>query len=1237
MKKGKLLIPFAVMSLACGLSAGILTGCNGNEGDGPHTHEYSWVYEDESGHWQECKLGDSTTEKEPHELDENGNCECGYSALLEIVSGTVSVEGGALNGVSIKLKNAAGDDIAVTDYTYNAETGAFSFKVPVQETGATEYTLVVSKEGCIDATGVIEVSKGEPVTNYKINLTLLVQIAVDGAEWNLVNAGANGSITKVGGGYGRTMSVRNYSGNILRIEQKIQLPQSVIDAGIVEGDQYGSRQGFTVLFEDGESRADWYSGDFTLMTRDDNGTPYTQIDVTNWKTNGCGKEAFGWGSINNAKRLSAAQEAKYVSEGITLSAVYTDGAFDFFIDGEYFGSYEVKQELKSLDKLRFGVCSWLNGTANYVFNVSELETLPLNGELPETFEHGTLSYDKTAYGYGDSMTITVTPEQDHELKSLKINGVDYLRDMIVDAAGVGTVTIQLSKALSLEVAAEFQEIVSLNTAEITLNYGTDDKFSAEGCELEFSRFGITKKETVANKKVTLTDLKAGEWSVSANLGGIKFYLGSVDIVKSADANVGTGTLTLTETTLNGSSNVQVQNGLLGYDLKTGTVILNTSRHQYHNYFPAAVGEGYFALKLSFDQETKDKYKADGGNEMSFSFVMKAGNEEMVMPIQIKKTNETLFQVGMNHSNNGDYNLWNGKAIKLNEYMDDVLGDGVWVVVRYDAETGALPLYVGTQLNNVRLAGNLPAFRAGVSITEIGLGNWTNWGEVEGRRVNMQMKYGKTMADIGMTLENKVEVTASVNNGEMGSIACNASEYYVGEEGTVTVTATKGYFLKSIQIGSAAAVTTGWTQNGLVYTYQFTVPAGGATIVATLEKSSTVNVTLSVTGEGIAEGTAVTLTAVSDGAQTDWTVGGNSLELIPGEYKVYAYGYAVKTVTIPQEDGTVTVELVKTMAYASANDTKGEITINDTDKTISFKGNGQSDRDGNRKIDAELVLTQEQKDAQELTLTFTIKRTQKSTNGGDAWAASRFGVQIGAGEVGFYVFMREAQGNAADVAKLINGTLSLNPDQEGRGEQKWHGNDPDIKWVSDAAYGEGLQMKVVRTGGKIHIYGLNGESWVRLDTDAMNGENVTAGGDLNIGNDVKNEIRLLAGGDDWAFSGITVATEAENLSPVTLCRSNVTVESETDLTGTDVTLTDKDDETKTYTVQLKKNGAQYYIEGYFAEGNYNITVEGYTCTSAGNDEQNQPTTALWIDNAGGQCYGITLTATQTGGGDADLNA
>ena len=340
MKKGKLLIPFAVLSLTCGLTAGILTGCKDDKPDGPHTHSFTtWDY-DESSHWHVCEVDGATDEHVLHDFDDEGKCECGYQVFLETVSGKVIVaQGDTLSGVTVTLKNAAGSAIAVTDYTYNAETGEFSFKAPVKESGATEYTLVVSKDGYLEASNVIEISKGEAVTGLNISLTLVVQVAVEG-QWQLSNVGVNGSMTSLGG-YSRTMSARSYAGEQLYVEQKLQLPQSVIDAGPTEGDQYASRQGVTVLFENGSDKANWSSGDFTLMTREADGKPYTQIDVTDFVSNGCGKSAFGWGSVQQSKHLSDEQQEKYISEGIVLGIVYTKdngGTFDFFIDGEYFGT-----------------------------------------------------------------------------------------------------------------------------------------------------------------------------------------------------------------------------------------------------------------------------------------------------------------------------------------------------------------------------------------------------------------------------------------------------------------------------------------------------------------------------------------------------------------------------------------------------------------------------------------------------------------------------------------------------------------------------------------------------------------------------------------------------------------------------------------------------------------------------------------------------------------------------------
>ena len=63
---------------------------------------------------------------------------------------------------------------------------------------------------------------------------------------------------------------------------------------------------------------------------------------------------------------------------------------------------------------------------------------------------------------------------------------------------------------------------------------------------------------------------------------------------------------------------------------------------------------------------------------------------------------------------------------------------------------------------------------GLKINRFGTGKWFDDG-LNTDLVKVTFKYGETLTDIGMTLEENVEVTASVNNGEMGSIACNANE------------------------------------------------------------------------------------------------------------------------------------------------------------------------------------------------------------------------------------------------------------------------------------------------------------------------------------------------------------------------------------------------------------------------------------------------------------------------------
>lgn len=394
-------------------------------------------------------------------------------------------------------------------------------------------------------------------------------------------------------------------------------------------------------------------------------------------------------------------------------------------------------------------------------------------------------------------------------------------------------------------------------------------------------------------------------------------------------------------------------------------------------------------------------------------------------------------------------------------------------------------------------------------------------------LGMGSDYTVSQIKVTAPTDKKVTTEATVNNDELGSIKFENPVYFVGQQCTVTVTVKEGYELEKLVIGTTT-VTEGWTQNGYVYTYKFTVE-GNIAIEATVKQMSEVDVTFDITAKSVdgsaatlSDGTEVKFVLNTSGKVYTYVVGGegNPDKLAIGEYTVTCYGYADTTVTVGGS-GRVSVVLEAVIAYTDSD----EITINNAEGTIAIKGNGAADRNNNRKISADLVLTEEQQTSKNLTLTFNVKSTDFNSGAvdNDEWAANRFGVQIGEGEIGFFLFLRGK--TSSDVVKLNNGSLSLNPDKDGKGESKWHDGDEALSWINKAAQSSsGLNVKVVRADGVIRIYAQNGDVWVRLD------EGGTAG-DLTIGNDVKNEIKLLAGGNSYTFSNVSVTASVEQMITV----------------------------------------------------------------------------------------------------------
>lgn len=394
----------------------------------------------------------------------------------------------------------------------------------------------------------------------------------------------------------------------------------------------------------------------------------------------------------------------------------------------------------------------------------------------------------------------------------------------------------------------------------------------------------------------------------------------------------------------------------------------------------------------------------------------------------------------------------------------------------------------------------------------------------------------TVAAIAV-LGEKYDVTitngTTDENGTVTIEGTTGNKITTGEKVTVALEPKFGYRIKDIKVNGQSVLAS--VVNN-VYTF---VAIQDTTVVAEFEQLQLVDVTLTLNAEdfagnsaALAVGKTVTFEDVNGYVTYDYTVGGtdNFTQMYAGTYIVTCDGYFEKTITVEADNGEITVNFSEPIATPSENDTKNEIAVNE-DKTITIHGNGIADRTSDRAISADLKLTDEQKRATGLTLTFTVKGTKKDNRGGDDWAASRFGVQLGEGALGFFVFARNNSApTAADIVKLPENSLGMNGV-----EHKWHGDDPALAWLTAAAFSEnGLQMKVERKNGVISVYAKNGENWVLLSKDEQNKDNggtaneaPSSGGDLTIANNVLNEIKFLGCGDHWTFSDISVTLPAES--------------------------------------------------------------------------------------------------------------
>ena len=250
----------------------------------------------------------------------------------------------------------------------------------------------------------------------------------------------------------------------------------------------------------------------------------------------------------------------------------------------------------------------------------------------------------------------------------------------------------------------------------------------------------------------------------------------------------------------------------------------------------------------------------------------------------------------------------------------------------------------------------------------------------------------------------------------------------------------------------------------------------------------VDVTLTVKGialdgktaEAVADGTLITFT--SRAKTYTYTVGGDALEeMVAGTYTVTAEGYRTAELTVPTTGGAIGLTL---------------------QKVISIEGKVEDYNPGNKwSGSVTLDISEELKASTAVILEFTVQNVTNSAAGWptDEWASQRIAIQMAKGYEGFLFFLPKGEANVFD---MTDGSFA------DANKTKFGESGAALSWIDTLMRGEnGVNMRIVRTGENVTLFGQNGEGdWVKIGTVACA--------------EAETEIVFYGCGVEWAFSSIT---------------------------------------------------------------------------------------------------------------------
>lgn len=798
MKKKKFLLVFAGLSLSCMLTAGALVGCGdkhehayskwansetqhwlvcpddnakdensvadhefGTDGkcvecgyEKPHTHAYTKWRTSDTEHWKVCP-DDNTEEpgtRAPHNYV-NGECECGRR---DSFSGEVSV-GEKFNGKMLTLKKDGQSDVAltVTDGKVTLTNMKYGEWTAICEIfGATVKTTVTVDEGISEldlsgftaGTAKINMTTGsftwhrQSHETAKMNLAeeasgdqfvaLKIATGADFFDWTtkLDEMRFGVAMTVNGAEHIINFNWRNWERTNIGFSSDIknwQTENQDKDMGVVN-----------------------YRGYDAVVTH------LFKPNFQGWddKEKGWGFGTYGGAIIKDGVYFIYQYEAVtgnvniYLSDGETYILVYTEEEM-FEKNGKLtaFGITEGETDTKwaggdwntGIDR-EFTFTLGYGTTVNAAVSgeVSEWKsTVNITGNKDEV-DGANVVASKAGYSYGETATITVTVPQNK----------------------IATVTVDGGTPRVLEETGDVTYTATNKTHTVHVVF-VSDKFSGEvAVDAVYNGKTLTLKKdgqsdinlTVSDGKVTLTDVKLGEWTAICNLLGMNLKT----------------TVTLTD----GMTSLDLSGFLAGtadINIDTGAFIYQQNKENSPNVdvnlAEGVSGDAYVSLKLSTDS-AKAGWTNEQFEEIHLGVWMTVGGAKHWVELHWRNWENAHFGIhsDTDHSNKGEdvlkANLWQpiegftfeNHGWNMNAYGEAFMADGIYLVMKYDSATGNVDVLLAKSDAYLKVCTFEGMFEAGQQLTAFGVGTiGEDYGYHNcpgGFKIDCVLNYGATIGE-----------------------------------------------------------------------------------------------------------------------------------------------------------------------------------------------------------------------------------------------------------------------------------------------------------------------------------------------------------------------------------------------------------------------------------------------------------------------------------------------------------